>query len=432
MSPAAGRSPVPAPLRARKPPSDAVRRDRLELAAIGMEAEFELWIDGRKLDPKAVFGSPQRFIRESLLHRQGTSYHLPTGGAIYFDTGVVEVATPVIEIGRGCAERAGRSLWESVLFVRDELTGWEARTGSSLRLVGFSTHYNISFELPPHLQGNGRTVERLALLLSHVLPVPVMLLATNRRSTGVGVRPRGDRIEVTVDFTPSPALMIATCAVITGITRAVMAWESFDLSVLERRGLPRIAGFAPIPHTSRHGWLAHASCFPRNPFTAGADASVWPTTDGRRLSLRQIGRETTLAFWHPVRRLAEPFTLRLVSSIMRGRAPSLLDLDDRPEEYEDVGRLCRWDDLFPEHMLSRSLYERVLIHAIRGDRLAIRGRLLRPVGMRGWARVLFRDENDGSLHALTIDELLQHLDRWGATRTPRRPTRPRFHPRRPR
>jgi len=36
-----------------------------------------------------------------------------------------------------------------------------------------------------------------------------MLLATNRESTGVGVRPRGDRIEITADFTPDPTMMVA-------------------------------------------------------------------------------------------------------------------------------------------------------------------------------------------------------------------------------
>jgi hypothetical protein len=400
--------------------------DLLELAAIGLEAEFELWIDGRKLDPRRVFGSPQRFVRESLMHRQGTSYHLPTGGAVYFDTGVIEVATPVIEIQPGCAERAGRSLWEAILFVRDELSGWEQRTRRSVRLVGFSAHYNISFELPRHMHGTDRTVDRLALLLSHILPVPVMILAANRRSTGVGVRPRGDRIEITVDFTPSPALTIATAALITGIARDVMTWRRFDLAELETRRIPRVAGFVPKPHTSRRGLLAHASSFPHNPFTADIDAPLWPTTDGRVVSLRRIGAEITRAFWHPVRRLAEPFTLRLIASIMRGRAPSLLDLEDRPDEYEDVGRLCRWDDLFPERMLSRSLYERVLIHAIRGERLRIGQNLYSPVGMKGWSRVVFRRENDGTLHTFTIDYLLRHLREWGRDSRPRRTATPTY------
>src|SRR5690606_29900167 len=94
---------------------------KLALAAVGMEAEFSVVVDGRKARPEDVFGSPRAFIRGPLVHREGTSYHLPTGGAVYFDTGVIEVATPAIEIERGCVARAGRSLWEAIRFVQDEL-----------------------------------------------------------------------------------------------------------------------------------------------------------------------------------------------------------------------------------------------------------------------------------------------------------------------
>ncbi len=80
---------------------------RLELAAMGMEAEFSVTVDGEARRPEDVFGSPRAFVRGDLMHRQGTSYHLPTGGAVYFDTGVVEVATPVIEIERGAARARG-------------------------------------------------------------------------------------------------------------------------------------------------------------------------------------------------------------------------------------------------------------------------------------------------------------------------------------
>jgi hypothetical protein len=385
----------------------------LDLAAIGMEAEFEVWVDGVKRDPKRVFGSPQHFVREALMHRQGTSYHLPTGAAVYFDTGVIEVATPVIEIERGCAARAGRSLWEAVLFVREELDHWERRSRRDVRLVGFSAHYNISFELPRHRQGTTRTVDKLALLLTHLLPVPVMLLAANRRSTGIGVRPRGDRIEITADFTPSAALTIATGTLITGIVREVMRWPSFEPEMLDRMRIPVIRGFRPIPHTSRQGWLAHESSFPHSPFAADIDAPDWITSDGNRWSLRAIGNRITRSFWHPIRRLSDPFTFRLIASVMRGRAPSLLELPDRPPEYEDVGRLCTWEDLFPERELSRSRYEQVLIHAIRGERLRLRGRWLRPVGMAGWSSVAFRREPDGRRVVLPIDLLIRHLGDWG-------------------
>ncbi len=386
--------------------------ERLQFAAIGMESEFALVINDELVQPEDVFGDPRAFVRGSLMHRVGTSYHLPTGGAVYFDTGVIEVATPVIEIERGCAARAGRSLWEGILFVREEMDHWEEQTGNDARLIGFSTHYNVSFELPRHEQGRSRTVGKLALLLSYILPVPVMLLAANRRSTGIGVRPRGDRIEITADFTPSPELMIATGTLITGIVREVMTWPSFELDVLDDTDLPIIDGYGPVPHTSRKGWLARYSCYPENPFAGDVDDARWLTRDNRTMSLRSIAGNITRAFWPAIRRLSDPFTLGLIGSVMRGRAPSLLDLPDRPPEYEDVGRLCRWDDLFPEKILSRSRYERILIHAINGEKLHIEGHWFTPVGMRGWSHVVFRRDNDHSRRVFSIDYLLDHLPSW--------------------
>ena len=385
--------------------------DRIELAAIGLEAEFAVLVDNEQVRPEDVFGDPRAFVRSAMMHRKGTSYHLPTGGAVYFDTGVIEVATPVIEIERGCAARAGRSLWEGILFLREELDHWERASGCDVRLAGFSTHYNISFELPRATQGRHRTVDKLALLLSYILPVPVMLLAANRRSTGIGVRPRGDRIEITADFTPSPSLMIATATLIVGIVREVMTWPSFELGILDEKNLPILRDYRPIPHTSRQGWLARYSTFPQNPFMADVDEPIWATRDGRTLSLREIAGLTVRHFWRPIRRLSDPFTFRLIGSVMRGRAPSLLELDDRPPEYEDVGRLCRWDNLFPEHELRRSRYEQVLIHAIAGDRLRMSGRWYTPVGMRGWSKVVM-ESGDGSRHVFSIDQLLNHLRDW--------------------
>jgi len=385
---------------------------RLQLAAMGMEAEFSVEVDGSPARPEEVFGSPRAFVRGELMHRQGTSYHLPTGGAVYFDTGVIEIATPVIEIERGAAARAGRSLWESILYLREELDDWERRTGREVRLAGFSTHYNVSFELPRERQGRSRTVRKLALLLSYILPAPVMLLAANRRSTGVGVRPRGDRIEVTVDFTPSASLMIATGTLIVGIVREVMRWPSFELGMLREKEIPVIAGFAPVKHTSRRGWLARHDCYPADPFAADVDEVRWRTADGRELSLRGIAGLIVRHFWHPIRRVSDPWTFRLIGSVMRGRAPSLLELDDRPPEYEDVGRLCTWDNLFPESALGRSRYERVLIRAISGQKLTMHGRRFTPTGMKGWSAVVFRADDDRSRHVFGIDYLLGHLQDW--------------------
>ena len=389
----------------------AAAPQRLRMAAIGMEAECALLLDGQPTRPETLFGSPRDFIRGELMHRQGTSYHLPTGGAVYFDTGVIEVATPVIEIERGCAARAGRSLWEALQFLRGELDAWDARKGRETRLVGFSAHYNVSFELPPGQPANGRTIEQLAELLTYILPAPVMLLATNRRSTGVGVRPREDRIEITSDFTPSAALMIATATLIVGIVREVMTWPSYGLDELARRGIPVISGFQPMPHTSRKGWLARFDCYPKNPFACDIDSEPWNTERHGQRSLRAIAGQTVRHFWRSIGRMADPYTFRLIGSVVRGGSPSLLDLEDRPPEYEHVGRLCAWDGLFPPAQLGRSRYERVVIRAVSGQPLRMDGRTLRPVGMSGWSAIVFQ-RDDASREVIAIDDLIERLEDW--------------------
>lgn len=382
------------------------------LPAIGLEAEFTTFVDDIAQKPEDVFGSPRHIVRGPLLHRTGRSYHLPTGGALYFDTGVIEIATPMIEIARGCGARGTRSLWESLGFLRTELDAWEVQHERTVRLVGFSAHYNVSFDVPASERKHGRSVEQLAYLLTHILAAPVMLLATNRRSSGVGVRPRGNRIEITADFTPDAALTAATATLIVGIVRAVMTWRSYSLDQLAVHGIPVFADFVPAPHNSRKGWSARTDCFPVNPFAADVNRHQWALRSGDSASLREMAGRTTRIFWDSIRALGDPLSLRIIVAVMRARAPSLLELDDRPESYEDVGRLCTWDDLFPITRLSRSRYERVLGHAIAGRRVRMGGAWHKPVGVRGWTHVVFRRERDGARRVRSLDDMLVHLDAW--------------------
>jgi hypothetical protein len=374
---------------------------RLRLAAVGLEAELSLYIDDVATKPEIVFGSPRSFIRGELLHRVGTSYQLPTGAAVYFDTGVVEVATPLIELERGCIARAGRSLWESICFIRGELDAWEQRTGRRARLAGFSTHYNVSIDSHSRNASPSR-LDAFARLLTYVLPAPVMLLATNRESTGIGVRPRGDRIEITADFTPDPTLMVATGSLIAGVTREMAKWPSFDLGSLRRRGLPRIAGFRPMPHTSRKGWLARFDCYPDNPFTS--DPNLLRPTAARIFNF----------FRRPIARVADPFSLRLIAAVLSGRAPSYLDLDARPSEYEDVGRLCAWQPHYSDVLVERSRLERIVMHALSGDKLRLDGSDYTPTGMQGWSRIVFRRDTDGKRRVVPLDDLIDFLPTWDA------------------
>jgi hypothetical protein len=388
----------------------------ISLGAMGMESEFTVLLDGLPVKPEDVFKSPTKIVRAPMMHRTGRSYHLPTSGALYFDTGVIEIATGMIEIERGCAARAGRSLWENIRYLRTELDHWEQRHGHDVELQGFSTHYNVSFSPSQKQRKANCTVGKLALLLTYILPTPVMLLAANRRSTGVGVRPRGNRVEVTADFTPDASLMIATATLCVAIIKSVMNWPSYELGELANftRELPMIAGMTPVPHSSRKGWSAKYTCYPENPFTSDIDEPMWNTTGGERLSLRAMAGRITKFFWPSIQRFSDPFTLRLIGAVMRGRAPSLLELEDRPPEYDSVGRLCEWDDLFPERILPRSRYERVLGHAINGERLKMDREVYIPVGMQGWGHVVFRRVRDRSRHVISLDHLLDHLEDWDA------------------
>ncbi|HYE59223.1 MAG TPA: hypothetical protein VD948_11990, partial [Rhodothermales bacterium] len=203
----------------------------------------------------------------------------------------------------------------------------------------------------------------------------------------------------------------AAAALVTGVVRAVMRWPLYHPLMLQRVGVPVITGFCPKPHTSRQGWLAHASCYEQNPFEAGPDARIWETTAGGPHALRDIARVVYSRFRGGVRAIAEASTLRLLDDLLAGRAPSLLDLKDRPAAYDDVGRACRWEALFPPEMLARSRYEEVLIHAVRGDVLRLGRRAYRPARPVGWSAFEFRADG-GERRTFTVDYLLQHARDW--------------------
>src|SRR4030095_6276882 len=251
-------------------------------AVIGLEAEFNLLVNGQRRRPEKVFGDPSRLVRRRMIPRTGKSFQSPAGGAIYFDPGVIEVATPIVELEPGCCYRATRLLWEQIRYLRVELDHWAKRNGCQCRLQGFSTYYNFSF--PNSQRSEFRNATKLAYLLAHILPVPVILLATNRQSSGVGGRPRGGRPAVNAEFSRDPALVVATCAFIAGAVETVLRWEDFGLGQLNRNGIPRIAPFRLRKHSSRRGWRVTGDSFSRNPFTADISAPVWKSRDGRKLS----------------------------------------------------------------------------------------------------------------------------------------------------
>ena len=386
-----------------------VFRERAQITAppravIGLEAEFNLIVDGRRRRPEKVFGDPSRLVRRRMIPRTGKSFQLPAGGAIYFDTGVIEVATPIVELEPGCCYRATRLLWEQIRYLRRELDHWQKRHRCNCRLQGFSAHYNLSF--PSTRRSKLRNSTKLAYLLAHVLPVPVMLLATNRQSSAVGVRPRGNRIEVTVDFTPDPALMLGTCAFIAGVVQTVVRWEDFGLRQLARHGVPRIMPFRLRKHSSRRGWRITADSLGRNPFASDINAPLWKVRDGRMLSLRDVAAEILTLFRRRIQQFSDFRTVEHISAVFDGNARSLLDFETRPSGYDDVGRTIDWGRRRMRR-LSRSKYEKIIHRVISHEPVRIGQKRYRVDRMNGWYQVDCRELGTKRRRTFTLDELVQ-------------------------
>ncbi len=422
------------------------------------------------MTPEEHWRTPAAFIDRPLLRRTSKSWQLPTGGAVYFDGGVLEVVTPVIEIAPQCTARVVRSVWEQIGFIRDQLDRWERRSGRDVRLQAFSTHVNISYELPRKERNRNRTIQKLAYLLARLLPAPVIVAGANRRSTGIGFRPRRDRIEITLDFTPDPGLMAATTALIVGIVRDVIPWPSYLLSEIET--LPLIEDLNPGKHPTRNGWVLRDYHFSKNPFQSDLDERIWRTTRGLK-SLREIAQAIAVRFRRSIRKYSDPFSFGLLLSLLRGETPALLDLPDRPAAYDDVGHSIRWGGVLPEldnyatlmessgprrrrsdveerlappwrggrrdrrtrvvlparterharkdrraqpppapsPRLTRSAYEKVFLKLASGKRLKIGNELLTPIAVKGWYHSLFRAPN-GEERLLSIDQILHADAQW--------------------
>lgn len=380
----------------------ALNPTRPRVPCIGIEAEFTVWIDGEQKRPEKVFGNPRYIVRDAMIPRQGRSWHLPSGGALYFDTGVIEVATPIVEIGPGCAVRAVRLLWEQIAYVRRELDAWEKANGVEVRLEGFSTHYNVSVPVGEDLAPS--TMLRMARFLTYVLHTPVMLLAANRLSTGIGVRPREERFEVTADFTPDVDLMIATAALVTGVINAVVPWAQHDLHALDRASLPVIRGLKPRKHTSRKGFLARFDCFPSNPFATDPNEACWTVRDGRRLSLRQIAQANAEPFRRSIAASSDAHTVEHIYAVLEGDARSLLDFPERPEPYSDVGREIDWGRR-SRRKLPLSKYERVIHRVLTREPIRIGRETYVPARMLDWYQIAFRNTRTGRRRVFTLDEL---------------------------
>ena len=220
------------------------------------------------------------------------------------------------------------------------------------------------------------------------------------------MRPRGNRIEVTVDFTPDPALMLATCAFIAGAMETRAPLGGFWLRQLERHGLPRMARFRLRKHSSRRGWRVTPDSLGRNPFVSNINEPLWKVRDGRTLSLRSIAAETLRPFRQRIRQISDSSTLEHIAAVFAGDARSLLDFEKRPDAYDDVGhgidwgrrRMRRWP---------RSKYEKVVHRVIAREPMRIGQKRYQVDRMNGWYQIEFREVGTKRRRTFNLDELVR-------------------------
>jgi hypothetical protein len=171
-----------------------------------------------------------------------------------------------------------------------------------------------------------------------------------------------------------------------------------------------------MAHTSRKGWLARVDCFPENPIASDVNAASWLVArrgpGAPRKSLREIAVEIFDYFARSIARVSDPFSFRLIRAVLTGRELSLLDMAERPAAYDDVGHLCTWERFYSGEFLQRSRFERVVMHALSGDRLRIDGDEYIPTGMHGWSHIVFRRDTDGRRVTMPLDDLIGHLVVW--------------------
>ena len=158
---------------------------------VGLEAEFTLVVDDARRPPRG------RVRRSARLHPRAADAsrrHVvpPARTAPPSTSTPASSRSPRRRWSSSAAAwraRAARCGKRSRSCATSSIAG-SGRSGRAARLAGFSTHYNMSLALADAARCRTRGSNRLARALTYVLPAPVMLLATNRRSTGVGVRPR--------------------------------------------------------------------------------------------------------------------------------------------------------------------------------------------------------------------------------------------------
>jgi len=134
-------------------------------AVIGLEAEFNLFVNGRRRRPEKVFGDPSRLVRRRMIRRTGKSFQSPAGGAIYFDTGVIKLQhqllnlspAVVIALRAHCGSKSGFYGPSWITGPGETAAGAACRVLARITIFHFPMRENQNFATRPSLRICSRT-----------------------------------------------------------------------------------------------------------------------------------------------------------------------------------------------------------------------------------------------------------------------------------
>jgi hypothetical protein len=120
-------------------------------------------------------------------------------------------------------------------------------------------------------------------------------------------------------------------------------------------------------------------------------------------------------FRQRIRQISDSSTLEHIAAVFAGDARSLLDFENRPDAYDDVGhgidwgrrRMRRWP---------RSKYEKVIHRVIACEPMRIGQKRYQVDRMNGWYEVMFREVGTKRRRTFNLDELVRLTAAKKATR----------------
>ncbi|MGE5208352.1 MAG: hypothetical protein ACM3KL_03365, partial [Alphaproteobacteria bacterium] len=107
-----------------------------------------------------------------------------------------------------------------------------------------------------------------------------------------------------------------------------------------------------------------------------------------------------------IRQISDPSTLEHIAAVFGGDARSLLDFENRPAAYDDVGHAIDWGRRRMRRW-PRSKYEKVIHRVIAREPMRIGQKRYHVNRMNGWYEIEFREVGTKRRRTFNLDELVR-------------------------